>query len=200
MKQNNNWQWYMSKPNFLTSEECDELVEKIKSTEKGEQGCLDDHIGDDHNTDFRNVTEWYLHKDMRDYVVGDYSSLQQKLFVAGKVCNQLSWNFNVQEVENNIKMIEYLPGDFFTWHSDFNNGKSSTRKLAMIIQLSDPKDYEGGSTQLAIQDPKTLEFYEMPKEKGTLLVFCPLLFHRVTPVESGVRYCIQEFMLGDTFV
>ena len=50
MKQNNNWQWYMSKPNFLTSEECDELVEKIKSTEKGEQGCLDDHIGDDHNT------------------------------------------------------------------------------------------------------------------------------------------------------
>ena len=120
--------------------------------------------------------------------------------MAGKVCNQLSWNFNIQEVENNMKMIEYLPGDFFTWHSDFNNGKSSTRKLAMIIQLSDPKDYEGGSTQLAIQDPKTLEFYEMPKEKGTLLVFCPLLFHRVTPVESGVRYCIQEFMLGDTFV
>ena len=55
----------------------------------------------------------YLHKDMRDYVVGDYSSLQQKLFIA-KVCNQLSWNFNIQEVENNIKMIEYMPGDFFT--------------------------------------------------------------------------------------
>ena len=54
--------------------------------------------------------------------------------------------------------------------------------------------------KLAIQDPKTLDFYEMPKEKGTLLVFCPLLFHRVTPVENGVRYCIQEFMLGDTFV
>ena len=70
MKQNNNWQWYMSRPNFLTSDECDELVERIKNTEKGEQGCLDDHIGDDHNTDFRNVTEWYLHKDMRDYVVG----------------------------------------------------------------------------------------------------------------------------------
>ena len=105
MKQNNNWQWYMSRPNFLTSDECDELVERIKNTEKGEQGCLDDHIGDDHNTDFRNVTEWYLHKDMRDYVVGDYSSLQQKLFVAGKVCNQLSWNFDVQEVENNMKMV-----------------------------------------------------------------------------------------------
>ena len=56
MKQNNNWQWYMSRPNFLTSDECDELVERIKNTEKGEQGCLDDHIGDDHNTDFRNVT------------------------------------------------------------------------------------------------------------------------------------------------
>ncbi len=77
MIQNNNWQWYMSKPNFFTNDECDELVERIKNTEKSEQGCLDDHFGDDHNTDFRNVTEWYLHKDMRDYVVGDYSSLNR---------------------------------------------------------------------------------------------------------------------------
>ena len=52
MKQNNNWQWYMSRPNFLTSDECDELVERIKNTEKGEQGCLDDHIGDDHKEYF----------------------------------------------------------------------------------------------------------------------------------------------------
>ena len=79
-----------------------------------------DHIGDDHNTDFRNVTEWYLHKDKerlcREGIIVHYN---KKLFVAGEVCNQLSWNFNVQEVENNIKMIEYLPGDFFTWQFRF---------------------------------------------------------------------------------
>ena len=200
MKQNNNWQWYMSKPDFLTNDECDELVERIKNTEKGEVGCLDDHFGDDHNTDFRNVTEWYLHKAMRGYVVGDYSDLQQKLYIAAKVCNQLSWNLNIQEVENNIKLIEYTTGDFYTWHSDFNSGISSTRKLVTIIQLSDPKDYKGGSIQLAIQNPKTLEFYEMVKEKGTLLVFPPIFFHRVTPVTSGVRYSLQEFISGDTFV
>jgi len=68
------------------------------------------------------------------------------------------------------------------------------------LELSAPSEYEGGSTQLAIQDPKTLEFYEMPKEKGTLLIFCPLLFHRVTPVTSGVRYSLQEFIIGNTFV
>ena len=200
MNQNNNWQWYMSKPDFLTNDECDELVERIKNTEKSEQGCLDDHFGDDHNTDFRDVTEWHLHKDMRDYVVGDYSSLQQKLFIAAKMCNHLSWNLHIQEPENNIKLIEYKSDNFYTWHSDFNNGKSSRRKLVTILQLSAPSEYEGGSTQLAIQDPKTLEFYEMPKEKGTLLIFCPLLFHRVTPVTSGVRYSLQEFIIGNTFV
>ena len=112
MIQNNNWQWYMSKPDFLTNDECDELVEKIKNTEKSEQGCLDDHFGDDHNTDFRNVTEWYLHKDMRDYVVGDYSSLQEKLFITAKMCNHLSWNLHIQEPENNMKLIEYISCNF----------------------------------------------------------------------------------------
>lgn len=200
MKQNNNWQWYISKPNFFTSDECDELVDKIKSTEKKEFGCLEPHHGEDHVPEFRHVSEWYLHKDMRDYVVGDYSDLQQKLYIAAKVCNQLSWNLNIQEVENNIKLIEYTTGDFYTWHSDFNSGISSTRKLVTIIQLSDPKDYEGGLIQLAIQDPEDLEFYEMVKEKGTLIVFPPIFFHRVTPVTKGVRYSLQEFILGDTFV
>ena len=40
----------------------------------------------------------------------------------------------------------------------------------------------------------------MPKEKGTLIVFPPIFFHRVTPITKGVRYSLQEFILGDTFV
>ena len=44
---------------------------------------------------------------------------------------------------------------FLLGNSDFNNAvkKSLQEKLAMIIRVSDPKDYEGGSTQLAIRDP-----------------------------------------------
>ena len=105
MKKNENFQWYMTKPNFFTPEECDEFIERVKSTEKGETGCIEPHMGSDHNLEFRSVKEWYLHKDMRDYAKGDYSDIQQKLFLSAKVMNQLSWNFNIQEVENNIKMI-----------------------------------------------------------------------------------------------
>ena len=78
---------------------------------------------------------------MRDYVVGDYSDIQQKLWLSAKISNQLSWNFNIKEVEDNIKMIKYTPGDFYTWHSDFNAGSSSTRKLVTIVQLTDPSEY-----------------------------------------------------------
>ena len=70
-------------------------------------------------------------------------------------------------------MIKYTPGDFYTWHSDFNAGSSSTRKLVTIVQLTDPSEYEGGETQLAKQDPKTMEYYTMPQEKGTLVNFSP---------------------------
>tara|TARA_Y100001963_G_C6687512_1_gene402964 strand:+ start:386 stop:994 length:609 start_codon:yes stop_codon:yes gene_type:complete len=202
MKINDNFQWWMTKPNFFTSEECDEIIERVKSTEKSETGCIEPHMGSDHNLEFRSVTEWYLHKDMRDYAKGDYSDIQQKLFVAAKVMNQLSWNFNIQEPENNIKMIEYNSEteDFYTWHSDFNSGKSSRRKLTTIIQLTDPNDYIGGDLEMAIQESDTLEYYSLPKEKGTLLIFPSLLFHRVTPVTKGIRHSIQEFIIGDTFV
>ena len=200
MIQNNNWQWYMSRPNFLTNDECDELVDKIKSTEKKEFGCLEPHTGADHIPEIRNVSEWYLHKDSRDYVVGDYSSLQQNLFIAAKMCNHLSWNFNIKQVENNMKLLEYKTGNFYTWHSDFNSGKSSRRKLTAIIQLSDPNDYIGGDLEMAIQELDTLEYYNLPKEKGTLLIFPSLLFHRITPITMGTRHSIQEFILGDTFV
>ena len=45
-----------------------------------------------------------------------------------------------------------------------------------------------------------MEYYTIPQEKGTLIVFSPIFFHRVTPVTKGIRHCIQEFIIGDTFV
>ena len=166
LKQNDNFKWWISKPNFFSSDECDEFIKRVEEKEK----------------------------------VGDYSDIQQKLWLSAKISNQLSWNFNIKEVEDNIKMIKYTPGDFYTWHSDFNAGSSSTRKLVTIVQLTDPSEYEGGETQLAIQDPQTMEYYTMPQEKGTLVIFSPIFFHRVTPVTKGTRYCLQEFISGDTFV
>ena len=101
LKQNDNFRWWISKPNFFSSEECDEIIQRVEETEKGEVGCIEPHLGSDHNLEFRSVTEWYLNKAMRDYVVGDYSDIQQKLWLAAKISNQLSWNFNIKEVEDN---------------------------------------------------------------------------------------------------
>ena len=111
LKQSHNFKWWISKPNFFSSDECDEFIKRVEEKEKGEVGCIEPHLGSDHNLEFRSVTEWYLNKAMRDYVVGDYSDIQQKLWLAAKISNQLSWNFNIKEVEDNIKMIKYTPGD-----------------------------------------------------------------------------------------
>ena len=107
LKQSHNFKWWISKPNFFSSDECDENIKRVEEKEKGELGCIEAHLGSDHNLEFRNVTEWYLNKAMRDYVVGDYSDIQQKLWLAAQISNKLSWNFNIKEGEDNIKMIKY---------------------------------------------------------------------------------------------
>ena len=42
MKQNNDFQWSIQIPTFLSHEKCDELVETIKTSEQGTTGCVGD--------------------------------------------------------------------------------------------------------------------------------------------------------------
>ena len=44
-------------------------------------------------------------------------------------------------------------------HHDYNEGLSPSRKLTMVIQLSDPSEYEGGQLEL-------FEDIQIPKQKG----------------------------------
>lgn len=104
--------------------------------------------------------------------------------------------------------INYLPDLQFTeyygsvsgkydWHIDtqFEEQSCYHRKISMVIQLSDPKDYEGGNLEL---QPF---FYEPPdpvnlRQQGTAIFFPSITYHRVTPVTSGTRYSLVAWMQG----
>ena len=72
------------------------------------------------------------------------------------------------------------------------------RKLSMVIQLSDPKDYEGGILEIHAN-----EHYPPPpdelKRRGTIVVFPSFLRHRVIPVTKGVRYSLVAWIEGPHF-
>jgi PKHD-type hydroxylase len=81
----------------------------------------------------------------------------------------------------------------YTWHQDF--GGEISRKLSMVLQLSDPSEYEGGELQLLTgKEPTTIQ-----KQRGLITVFPAWTLHQVTPVTKGTRQTLVAWISGPSF-
>ena len=86
-------------------------------------------------------------------------------------------------------------GSHYTWHIDKGQPDVSPRKLTLVVQLSDPSEYEGGNLNFM-----TGENHDVgKKQKGLLYAFPSYLLHRVTPVTSGVRRSLVVWLSGPKF-
>lgn len=85
----------------------------------------------------------------------------------------------------------------YGWHVDFNGDfNSPSRKLSLVLQLSDPSEYEGGALEL---QPSTSEIVKMQKRRGLISVFPSWTLHQVTPVTWGLRQSLVLWVTGPTF-
>lgn len=110
-------------------------------------------------------------------------------------------NFYVQQVNKEYQfdisglmgtqVIRYETGQYYNWHSDLGAGHISTRKLSIILLLSEPEDYEGGLVKW------TPGFDNYPKTQGTLIVFPSYIPHKVKPVTKGTRYVLVTWAHGE---
>jgi len=98
-----------------------------------------------------------------------------------------------------MQFTQYDAADegFYTWHNDvlWDSPNCGHRKLSMVIQLSDPSEYEGGDLEiqplhLGSPDPVVL------RKQGNVIVFPSFLLHRVNPVTKGTRYSLVAWMEG----
>ena len=177
-KQNNDFKYLIQIPNFLSQEKCDELLKDIMESEQDVIGCVGDEQGKNAVIpEIRKTNEWYL-------------------------CEQEENQFRPTKPNKDWKWLQdkmFQKGGFYGWHTDFNAGTCSVRKIVGIVQLTDPSEYEGGDVQFGIQDKDTKEWYSMNKLKGSLTLFPAFLCHNVVPVSKGKRYVIQELFIGDHF-
>jgi PKHD-type hydroxylase len=81
----------------------------------------------------------------------------------------------------------------YKWHQDFGIGIS--RKLSMVLQLSDPSEYEGGELQILTSKQPT----NMQKKRGLITVFPAWTLHQVTPVVKGTRQTLVAWISGPEF-
>ena len=69
------------------------------------------------------------------------------------------------------------------------------RKLSLSIQLTDPKEYEGGELYLHENE----EGKEMKKGQGDLVLFPSYILHEVKPVTKGERNSLVTWVTGKQF-
>jgi PKHD-type hydroxylase len=85
----------------------------------------------------------------------------------------------------------------YTWHVDsgVSDQGAVPRKLSLVLQLSDPSDYEGGDLEVMT----SWEPQKIKKEKGMIAVFPSYTLHRVTPITKGTRKTLVVWATGPSF-
>ena len=183
--------WY-SKTDRISDEACDEIIEL------GKQNGLEEAViygatgtAQVNNESIRtsNVS-WFSRGHFLESMLQGYATL----------ANLEAWNFIVTDKEQ-IQFGEYKSGGFYNWHTDSNlNPAVPFRKLSITVNLSHPKDYEGGNFE--IKDPNGVPL-KMPmgqlRKRGTVIVFPSFLQHRVTEVKKGTRYSLVQWYNGPEF-
>ena len=127
-----------------------------------------------------------------------------------------NWNFDIDWCEP-AQFTEYKHGGHYSWHIDSMplekqeklniSYKGKIRKLSTTVVLSDSNEYEGAdfemihSPSLSPNENKKINIMKEPgfRNKGTIIFFPSDVWHRVTPITSGVRNSIVFWWLGPTF-
>lgn len=109
-----------------------------------------------------------------------------------------AWNFDLTGADR-LQYALYRRNDFFECHKDMLRVRSGPiRKISVVLQLSSPQDYTGGTLQF-LDDDAGIVAPEAFAPQGSVAVFASLLKHRVTPVKQGERRSLTAWFKGPPF-
>lgn len=124
--------------------------------------------------------------------------LYRKLSHIVSTLNAQYHQLNLTGFGENIQLTNYDHSNngMYGWHQDSGNNGRTSRKLSIVLQLSDPSQYEGGNLQLKFNsdEPTT-----MKKQRGLLVAFPSYILHQVTPVIQGNRQSLVAWISGPQF-
>lgn len=133
--------------------------------------------------------------------------------------NRENFLYDIRNIDGeSIQFTKYTEGQFYSWHNDaglathykpvsvgnrgngqeiaqdfINENCELIRKLSVVVQLSDPDDYEGGNLQILDEANNS---YIVPRKRGTVIVFDSRAQHRVLKVTKGTRRSLVSWVVG----
>lgn len=169
----------------------DEEIEKIKTLGKALPAQKATVVADKESitSDYRESEISWMPDDSTHRWIYD------RISTAVKEANSSMWNYDIFGYDDSLQFTTYhaTNNGHYDWHADFGP-TISNRKLSVVVQLSDPSEYEGGELQL--QNPNIIT---MNKKKGLVVVFSSFVLHRVTPVTKGTRQSLVAWVSGPNF-
>lgn len=187
--ENSSWNFELDQVNFyaffknaFSKEECQTIIDiaknkgLIKGKTKGESDIRDSKIS------------WLYPNDNMDWVFRRVTTIVLNL-------NKDFFKFDLFGINEGFQFTNYTaPSGKYGKHVD-RAVDIVVRKLSISIQLTDPKEYEGGELYLYDDDKGTL----MDKTQGTLIMFPSYVLHEVMPVTKGERNSLVTWVTGKQF-
>ena len=119
----------------------------------------------------------------------------EKLADVASQMNAQHFRFDLTGFGEPLQLTNYNQSEngMYGWHQDYGGGIS--RKLSMVVQLTDPAQYEGGNLQVMTSgEPQNVR-----KQRGLVAIFPSYVLHQVTPVTQGSRQSLVTWVSGPAF-
>ncbi len=161
--------------NFLTEEECFNILTKYKSEVELTPGKII-------RGDFTNIRKSSVGFIDNIEIIDERlkSTLRDVIKIKG---------YEVTNLER-YQFTEYKTGEFYNWHKDSDTiDDYKDRFCSIVIQLND--DYEGGYLELKDENDEITRF---DIGTGNLYIFYSNITHRVVPVTNGTRYSLVNWI------
>lgn len=116
----------------------------------------------------------------------------------GRIASSLNaqyYRFDLTGFGEPLQLTNYDQSEqgMYGWHQDYN--AKISRKLSLVLQLTDPSQYEGGNLQVITSgQPQTVR-----KQRGLVTAFPSYVLHQVTPVTNGNRQSLVAWVSGPAF-
>lgn len=177
--------------NAFTNEQLNWLQQQARDVKEkasignGENGVVDPNIR-------RSGLNWMPNNQETQWVF-------EKLGHVVSSLNSQFFRFNLTGFGESIQLTNYDGAEqgMYGWHVDMGpNPTTPCRKLSLVLQLSDPVEYEGGILEL---QPHGKDIIKMRKQRGLIIVFPSWTLHQVTPVTQGNRQSLVAWITGPAF-
>ena len=173
----------------LSPEEC-EIIKKIGTLKNKEKAHISGSKNNSSHVDTlirNNNLTWISEEDNTVFIYERLTDIVNSL-------NDTFFKFHLYGFCENLQFTEYnAPGEFYKGHIDKTiNGP--IRKLSLVVQLTDPAEYEGSDLVLYTGSTE-----KMTKKQGSVIVFPSYVLHEVTPITQGTRHSLVAWLAGDPF-